>query len=101
MPTSIASIAPDAAVCWGSDHMAAEIDGQIVLMSVAEGKYIGLDDIASVVWRRIEQPVQVAALCEGMARDYSGDPAEIARDVSGFLEKLDGFGLIVVERAAA
>lgn len=94
-------ITPDATVRWHSDHLAAEIDGKVVLMSVAEGKYVGLDDIASVVWRRLERPVRVADLCGRLACDYQGDPAEIARDVAEFLKQLDELGLIAVEQAAA
>ncbi|HXP97178.1 MAG TPA: PqqD family protein [Telmatospirillum sp.] len=79
-----------------SEQVTAEIDGQVVVMGLAQGKYAGFDDIASIIWRRLESPQTVSALCDGLARDFAGDPAVIRQDVCDLLDRLDALGLLVV-----
>lgn len=70
------------------DALAADVGGEFVLMSVEQGKYFGLDEIGSEVWRRIEQPVGVAQLCAALASEYDGEAAVIERDVIALLQQL-------------
>ena len=88
--------APEIRVLRHPEQVTAEIDGEVVVMALAQGKYIGFDDIASAVWRRLEAPVTVAALCDGLARDFEGDVETIRRDVIDLLTHLDEFGLIKI-----
>lgn len=76
------------------DALAADIAGEFVLMSVAHGKYFGLDEIGSDVWRRIEEPIEVGQLCAELSGDYAADAAVIERDVIALLEKLSSHDLL-------
>lgn len=89
--------AADTIVRWHPDQVAAEIDGEVVVMSIAQGKYVGLDDMASGIWRRLETPQRVADLCDGLIRDFDGAPEAIRADVVAFLASLEEHGLIVVD----
>ena len=40
--------------------LTAEIDKQIVMMDIESGRYLGLDDIGSVIWQRLESPAPSA-----------------------------------------
>lgn len=71
------------------DVLSTEIDGEIVLMSVREGCYVGLNEVGSEIWRRIEAPVRVSALCADLAQAYDGDPRAIERDVLELLNQLN------------
>ena len=42
--------------------LAAEVDGEIVMMSIEQGLYFGLDDIGSDIWKRIDPPCLFADL---------------------------------------
>jgi Coenzyme PQQ synthesis protein D (PqqD) len=64
----------------------AEIGAEIILMSVENGKYYGMGETGSDIWRRIEQPVRVDRLCSALSAEYAGDPATIAHDVIEFLD---------------
>jgi hypothetical protein len=86
--------APDTVVSWHPEQSSAEIDGDVIVMGFRQGKYIGFDAIASGVWRRLEHPQAVGALCESVIRDFDGDPEEIRRDVLSLLAELDEFGLL-------
>lgn len=90
------ALTPDLVVTWHPEQVAAEIDGEVVVMGLAQGKYVGLDDIGSVLWRLLEQPLPVRDLCDRLAQRYQGDPAEITADVLAFLGDLHGLGLIQI-----
>ena len=86
-------------VARSQDHLSADIGEQIVLMSVHQGKYVGLDTIGAAIWRRLEQPLSVADLCGQLMEDFEADPAQLRRDVSVFLTYLHRHGLIEIDQA--
>jgi len=90
---------PAARIGRHPNQLAAEIDGQVVVMGLAQGKYVGLDDIATTVWHRLDSKPTLSELCDGLVRDFAGDPAVIQQDVRDLLGRLHELGLIVVENA--
>jgi hypothetical protein len=68
--------------------LTAEVDGEIVMMSIEQGRYFGLDDIGSDIWKRIEPPCSFAALIDGLTSDYEADRAAIAADVHKLLGEM-------------
>jgi len=92
---------PDTRVVWNPDHLAAEIDGQVVVMSLAQGKYIGLNDMATTIWRRLEHPKSVSDLVGDLVRDFDGDAIEIQRDSLDLLGHLYEVGLIQIDTNGA
>jgi hypothetical protein len=87
-------ITPQTIVQRRRDSLAAEVGGELVLMSVDHGKYYGLDSVGSDVWQRIEQPIEVGQLCAALTRQYAGDPTTIEHDVMALLEKFAGQDLL-------
>jgi hypothetical protein len=65
--------------------LSAEVDGEIVMMSIERGRYFSLDHIGSDIWRRIEPPCSFATLIDGLAADYEADRATIVIDVQSLL----------------
>lgn len=88
------TLSAQSVVEWQPGPLAADIGGEVVLMSVERGNYFGLDDIGSEIWRRLERPVRVADLVAGLATDYDADLATIERDVLALLQDLARHGLI-------
>lgn len=68
--------------------LAAEVDSEIVMMSIEHGRYFGLDDIGSDIWKRIEQPCSFATLIEALTADYDADRDTIAKDVTALLTQM-------------
>jgi hypothetical protein len=68
--------------------LAAEVDGEIVMMSIEQGRYFGLDDIGSDIWKRIEQPCSFATLVDALAADYEAERGTIAADVTALLTRM-------------
>jgi hypothetical protein len=68
--------------------LSAEVDGEIVIMSIERGRYFGLDHIGSNIWKRIEPPCSFATLIDGLAADYEADLATIITDVQNLLGQM-------------
>jgi Coenzyme PQQ synthesis protein D (PqqD) len=68
--------------------LTAEVDGEVVMMSIEQGRYLGLDEIGSDIWNRIEPPCSFATLIEGLAADYEADRATIIADVEDLLVRM-------------
>lgn len=81
-------IADNTVISRSPSVLAAEVDGEIVMMSIEQGRYFGLDDIGSDVWKRIEQPCSFVALVDILAADYDADRTTIAADVSALLTRM-------------
>jgi hypothetical protein len=68
--------------------LTAEVDGEIVMMSIEQGRYFGLDDIGSDIWKRLDTPCSFAELIDRLAGDYDADRAAIAADVRVLLGRM-------------
>jgi Coenzyme PQQ synthesis protein D (PqqD) len=68
--------------------LTADVDGEVVMMSIEHGRYLGLDTIGSDIWKRIEPPCSFATLIEGLATDYDADRATIIADVENLLLRM-------------
>jgi hypothetical protein len=90
-PSLVASETP---VRRSADHVSVEVDGELMLMSTSQGRYVGLDDIGSEIWRRLEHAQTAATLCASLADDFEAEPGVIDRDVSQFLAGLHKSGLL-------
>ncbi|WP_035241282.1 lasso peptide biosynthesis PqqD family chaperone [Desulfobacter vibrioformis] len=66
----------------------SEVDGEIVMMSIAQGTYSGLDNIGSEIWRLIETPRRVSEICDAMMERYDVERETCERDVLLFLNDL-------------
>jgi hypothetical protein len=68
--------------------LTAEVDGEIVMMSIDRGCYFGLDDIGSDIWKRLDAPCAFADLVDRLVADYAADRATIAADVQALLVRM-------------
>ena len=68
--------------------LTAEVDGEAVMMSIAAGRYYGLDNIGTVIWKRIDPPCSFADLVDQLALEYDADRATIASDVRALLNRM-------------
>ena len=66
----------------------ADVDGEIVLIGVETGRYHGLDTVGSAIWRALETPIRVDALCAKMVAHFEGDAATITDETRAFLARL-------------
>lgn len=89
-------ITTSSVISCNDKHMAAEVDGQVVLMNVDTGLYFGLNEVGSAIWRRLAHPIRLAELCADLSQAYEGDAQIIERDVLTLVTKLHDRRLVEV-----
>lgn len=81
-------ITPDSIVSQSKGQVSTEIDGEIVLMDIEKGSYYGMNPILSHIWKLIEKPTAVSALCAQLMEEYDVSREECQKDVLESLEQL-------------
>ncbi len=82
------TFAPSATLIRTTDAIATEVDGEIVLISIEDGRYYGMDAVGSEIWRRLENPKRVDALIAELQAHFDGPADAVASDTQAFLGKL-------------
>ena len=78
----------DSVVQRSSDVMAAEAGRDLVMVSIANGLYYGVSDIAREVWVAIEHPKKISDLIDDLLATYNVDKAKCEAETLSFLEDL-------------
>jgi hypothetical protein len=65
-----------------------KLDDEIVMMSIKNGEYYGLDNIGSRIWEIIEKPVSVRQIIDILKDEYSVSESQCKNDVNEFLDIL-------------
>ncbi|HEY7874076.1 MAG TPA: PqqD family protein [Actinomycetota bacterium] len=81
------------------DVIFEEVDHQVVLLSLAGGRYYKLNGSGTRVWALIQEHGDLEAVQEAMVTEYAADPAEVRRDVAALVDDLRAHGLVEVDDA--
>ena len=73
------------------------IDDEVVMMNIDSGAYFGLDNIASVIWHKMDAPISYANVIESLLDEYDVDVATCKSEVSALIDKMIEEELVVVE----
>jgi coenzyme PQQ synthesis protein D (PqqD) len=74
----------------------AEIDREIVALSIERGICYGLNRVGSRIWNLVANPVRVAELCATLVSEYNVDLDVCERETLDLLEELRAEGLITI-----
>jgi hypothetical protein len=96
-PEVLSLIADTTRVSRSPSVLTAEVDGEIVMMSIEHGRYFGLDDIGSDIWKRLEEPCSFAELIDRLITDYDSDRTTIAADVRTLLGQMAAQDVVRLE----
>ena len=70
------------------DIIAADMDGDLVMMSIEQGSYFGLQGVGPFIWEMLETPISFSDLCKKITAEYDVDLTTCEEDVKEFVEKL-------------
>jgi Coenzyme PQQ synthesis protein D (PqqD) len=76
--------------------LAAEADKDLVMVSIANGFYYAVSDVAREIWEAIERPRKVSDLIDDLAKSYNIDRTACQAETLSFLEDLRSEGLLKV-----
>ncbi|HEX6747381.1 MAG TPA: PqqD family protein [Longimicrobium sp.] len=90
---------PETVLVAARDQVSAEVEGEAVILNLADGVYYGLDGVGARVWELLRRPRSVAELRDALTAEYDVDPDTAWRDLLVLLGELAERRL--VEPAAA
>ncbi|MGE0554387.1 MAG: PqqD family peptide modification chaperone [Gemmatimonadales bacterium] len=89
-------IEPTTVVSRNEEPVAVEVDRTVVMLSIAQGMYYGMEGVGRRIWALLETPRTVASLCDRLMEEFEVDRADCEADVREFLEQLRQSSLIRV-----
>jgi hypothetical protein len=81
------------------DQVSVDVEGEAVILSLADGVYYGLDPVGARVWSLLEQPRTVAELRDAVVAEWEVDAPTAERDLLALLGELADRGLVEVRPA--
>lgn len=77
------------------DVLDTTIDNEVVLMSISEGVYIGLDEVGSRIWELLKSNASsIETLCAALQEEFEVDPQTCRTEAQAFLNDMVERGLI-------
>lgn len=76
------------------DLIAAEVDGDQVMMSIEQGEYFGITGVGSHVWELLARPISIAEITDIICTKYDVEEAQCRSDMQSFVEELFKLGLV-------
>jgi len=73
-----------------------DMDGEVVMMDIENGRYYGFNSVGSRIWKIIEQPATIAKVISTLLEEFDVDTKTCEKTVMEFLNKLYDEDLITV-----
>jgi hypothetical protein len=86
----------DAIIVRSEGLLSAEVDGELMAMSVERGMCYGLNPVGTRIWALIAEPRSIDDLCAQLREEFDVGEEECRRDVIDLLEDLRAEGLAEV-----
>jgi len=99
-PAAAPPLSPDAVVVAARDQVSAELEGESVILSLADGVYYGLDGVGARIWELLREPRRAAELLDAITAEFDVDAGTAWRDLSGLLADLAARRLVEITPAA-
>lgn len=81
--------------------LTADIDGELLMMSVEQGRYFNLNSVGSRIWELLATPMAVDGLVDALTAEYDVTSTEARQEVERFLGALRERGLLAADDVAA
>lgn len=89
-------LTPESVVVASRQQVSAVVEGEAVILGLADGVYYGLDGVGRRVWDLIAEPRSVAELRDTVSAEYEVDASTAERDIFHLLGDLGARGLLEV-----
>jgi hypothetical protein len=84
----------DTTIVRNTDLMAVPMDGDLVMMSISQGTYYGINPVGGRIWTLLEQPASVASLCNTIVSEFEVTKEQCQQDVLQFVEQMLKAGVV-------
>ena len=86
----------DTVLAHSDGFIEAEIDNELVALSIERGTCYGLNRVGSHIWNLLATPRRISDVCATLVSEYNVDPSVCKRQVLDLLEELRAEGLIAI-----
>jgi hypothetical protein len=91
------NISRDSVVRASPQQVSCDIANEAVLLSMSDGEYYGLNEVAASIWQLIQEPRSVLAIRDALLAEYADiDPIECEQAVVRFLGEMISLNLVHV-----
>lgn len=73
------------------------IDGEVVMLSLKNGEYYGLDSVGTRIWELLEEEIMFSDLVRQLMNEFDVDEHLCLADTKGYLAQLLDKDLLVVK----
>ena len=87
---------PRATVTRSPAPMSADLDGEVVVLSIDNGKYYSMNEVGSRIWALVQRPIAVAALIDLLVGEFEVERTVCEQQVLVFLRELHADGLVQI-----
>ena len=78
-----------------SEQVHTLLDGNVVIMTLADGKYFELNPVGARIWDELEQPIAIPEVVDRLLADYEIDEETCRSEVETWLTKMSELGLVI------
>lgn len=79
------------------DTLMRELEGESVLLNLANEKYYGLNKVGTRMWNALEKSASIQAAYDQLKTEYDVDPQRLREDLEKLIEQLQAQGLISIK----
>lgn len=87
---------PHATVVRNSGQLSADLNGEVVVLSIDNGKYYDMNEVGSRIWALLERPISVAALIDLLVGEFEVEREICEDELLAFIRELHAAGLVQI-----
>lgn len=95
------SISLSSVAVVSSELVAANLDGEVVILGFQSGSYYGLDQVGVFVWNLLQEPRKVSDIRDAIFDQYDVELVQCERDLLALLVELADRQLIEIKNEPA
>jgi len=91
----------DSIIAVMQDQVYTNLEDEVVILSLKDGVYYGLNPVGAQIWNLIQEPRSVQEILEILLSQFEVEPKRCEEDVLKLLQELASRGLIKVSHGQA
>lgn len=82
-----------------SDNVSStRIGDETVMLHFDSGNYLGLDQVGTSIWEKLQASVALDQLCDEIAKEFDAPISTIRSDTKAFIEQLEAQKVVKIEK---
>jgi hypothetical protein len=79
-----------------SEHLSCELEGEVVILNVKNGRYYGFNEVGSLIWSTIQNSISFGEIQSVVMQNYNVDEKTCLEEIEFFLDKITKADLIEI-----